>query len=43
VVVSLFGRTGVVSVHPVDLIDTTPVTGTYDYFKYAETGEVAGK
>ncbi|MDB5342513.1 MAG: hypothetical protein JWP89_890 [Schlesneria sp.] len=43
VVVSLFGRTGVVSVHPVDLIDTTTVTGTYDYFKYAETGEVAGK
>lgn len=44
VVVSLFGKTGVVSVHPVDLIDAPLITGAnYDYFKYAETGEVAGK
>lgn len=46
-IVSLFGRTGAISVHPVDLspVDTVTINGTtvLDYFKFAETGEVAGK
>jgi len=44
-VVSLFGRTGAISVHPVDTVDTTTILGStvYDYFKFAETGEVAAK
>ncbi len=44
IIVSIFGRTGSVSTHPVDTVDSATISGAnYDYFKYAESGEVAGK
>ena len=48
IIVSLFARTGAVSVHhvdvnPIDSIVIPPGITVLDYFKFAETGEVAGK